>query len=392
MSAISTPARISTLVERLRSIAGLAGASSAPLYQRLITTTADLLCEQPEDKISEWLGQFTTTRSDLEVSLLFLAAMHREVLLGSPGTELLREYYPSAGGVKSASDKDLPEIFLEAVRKRMDYISDFIKTANVQTNETGRGVFWLLPASCTGWKDIHLVELGASAGLNLVADERRYSFVDNEKVELSIGKAKSPQFLIQSTSNIPTVLNEALLAIPNILSRRGCDMFPFCLDTDLDRTTMTSYVFADQVHRIERLKEGIAAYEGVQSVTPIAISTANLPDDLPSFLGAVTTATESAPVLIYNTCITGYLRGQGRELRLHIEAWAESRQMPVLWVQLESLRDDNEKQEVNTCAWTVDYWDENHDHKQWHLGWVHPHGFSVIWKEEELKSFIEYFR
>src|SRR5690606_1327638 len=66
----------------------------------------------------------------------------------------------------------------ETIFARRDSLAAFIRRANVQTNETGRGLVWLLPVACLGWPAVHLVELGASAGLNLVADQRAYRLVE----------------------------------------------------------------------------------------------------------------------------------------------------------------------------------------------------------------------
>jgi hypothetical protein len=45
----------------------------------------------------------------------------------------------------------------------------------IQTNETARGVLWLVPAALLQIEAAHLVELGASAGLNLLADHRGFT-------------------------------------------------------------------------------------------------------------------------------------------------------------------------------------------------------------------------
>ena len=65
-----------------------------------------------------------------------------------------------------------------AILARREPLAAFIRSANVQTNETGRGLAWLLPVACLGWPAVHLVELGASAGLNLVAERRGYRLMD----------------------------------------------------------------------------------------------------------------------------------------------------------------------------------------------------------------------
>jgi hypothetical protein len=119
---------------------------------------------------------------------------------------------------------------------------------------------------------------------------------------------------------------------------------------------------------------------------------ANLPDDLPSFLSSISSKTESAPVVVYNTCVTGYLRDHGKDLRLHVEAWAKGHSKPVLWAQLESENhDDSQRRDHYGWAWTVDYWDERKQHHHWQIGQAHLHGYWTEWMEEDLKSFIGHF-
>ncbi len=309
--------------------ASFAGNSKSFLYQRLFATVGDWIHDHPDDEVSKWLQTVRLSRSELETSVLLVAAMHREVLLQTPGTEKLREYYPSVGGEKPSTDADLPTIFLDAVREKIASrsFSDFMMKANVQTNETGRGIFWLLSAALSGWKQIHLVDLGASAGLNLLADQRKYALVDKNDTEWSIGKANSKQFTMICEPDVPPFLKNST---PEVLSRAGCDLFPFSLETDQDISTLMSYVFADQTDRMERLKEGIEAYKRIKDESPIVLQKTHLPDDLPIFLESLGPEKDNAPIIVYNTFMTTYLRDHGRDLKLHIDAWAKHSEQPVL--------------------------------------------------------------
>ena len=121
-----------------------------------------------------WILEAAAGRSSFDVPLLVLAGLHFQVLSRRPEARELTAYYPSVGGPAPATAPGLgPTLFatLDAFR---DELAAFIATRPVQTNEGARGLCWLLPATYTGWKSAHLVELGASAGLNLAADDRRY--------------------------------------------------------------------------------------------------------------------------------------------------------------------------------------------------------------------------
>jgi hypothetical protein len=82
---------------------------------------------------------------------------------------------------------------------RRDTLAEFIRVGKVQTNETGRGLCWVLPSMMTGWSAIHVVDLGAGAGLNLLADRRSFQLLDVETDDVSIllGRAATPQFTVQ---------------------------------------------------------------------------------------------------------------------------------------------------------------------------------------------------
>ncbi|MFQ5436798.1 MAG: DUF2332 family protein, partial [Anaerolineae bacterium] len=81
-----------------------------------------------------------------------------------------------------------------AIWARRAALAPFLQTATVQTNETGRGLAWLLPLLYTGWEGAHLVDLGASAGLNLAADGRHYQLVAGDKTVLTMGTGQPVQF------------------------------------------------------------------------------------------------------------------------------------------------------------------------------------------------------
>lgn len=366
-------------------------ASYSHLYQRLFATVLEWMETEPNAKVVQWLVEASSNRSPLETSLLLMAGIHREVLLDSPGTEELRAYYPSVGGTKPYTDNDLPRIFRHAVESKMDSITSTLQNDTVQTNETGRGYFWLFPTIVTRWSSIHLVDLGASAGLNLVADQRRFTSLNQSRNgSVSLGLAKSTQFFVECEPNVPR-LRETEPAIPDILTRHGCDLNPFPLKTERDRATLESFVWADQVERLHRLDEGIEAFRKIATEMPINVWPANLPDDLPVFLDSLPLK-EEAPVIIYNTYMSPYLRDEGKEIRVHISNWAEEGNHTVLWAQAEPARHGMEALHGDHwCAWTIDLWEPNKGHCHWHIAWVHPHGTRVKWIDPGLASFVSHF-
>ncbi len=389
------------LIEKFKRQAEFAKEYS-PLYYRLFSIVGDWLENQPHNPVVQWLLDVSQDRRPLEVTLLLMAGLHRDILLEEPNTEQLANLYPSVSPdwTEKAEKWDsaafsietqatnLPNILHRTISKREESLTEFIQSATVQTNETGRGIVWLLPTLLTNWKQIHLVDLGASAGLNLVADQRSFRVKNhNEKKEADLGLAKPVQFSVCSVNKCNLQLKKRPL--PDILSRTGCDINPFILKNYVDEATLSSFVWADQIPRLERLREGIRAFKDLDrsKTSPVTLYKANLPDELPKFLSRVPHK-ETAPIVMYNTFMTPYLENKGRAMKKMVSEWAKSVGQPVMWVQAEPLSKKPPKPEW--LGWTINYWHED-THEKWHIGWVQPHGTAVKWLPDQYQSFVEFF-
>lgn len=381
----------------------------SPLYAQLFATVAGWLAAGSPDPVVEWLLEAASGREAFDVTLLLAAALHREVLAGRPGVAGLARHYPTAGERGRAGEREeggkgegrptgtpspfppfspssFPDALRETILARRDSLAAFIQRANVQTNETGRGLAWLLPVACLGWPAVHLVELGASAGLNLVADQRAYRLVDaadpsRELLRLGDGP---PQFttLVRDAADIPPPA-----CCPTILSRTGGDMLPFHLRTADDELTLSSFVWADQPQRVRRLHEGIAALRRVESTAaPVRLRPLLLPDELPAFLADDTPVDDGAPLVIFNTVMTMYVADRGASMGSNIGEWAARRRGPVLWLQWEPPWGRSGPPEREWMAWTADYWPgAGGAPRHFPLAWVQPHGtaleFASGWPE-----------
>ena len=183
-------ARLAELTRRFRQQQQFSTGYS-PLYAALFGILARWLAQRPEDPVVRWLLQASADRPAFDVTNLLAAALHYEVLAGHTAVSDLAGYYPStaeaqpAGPLINAGDYEADiasDRFARALRQtilaRKPALTAFLQTKSVQTNETGRGIAWLLPVCLAGWNKIHLLDLGASAGLNLIAEQRSYQFVD----------------------------------------------------------------------------------------------------------------------------------------------------------------------------------------------------------------------
>jgi hypothetical protein len=142
-----------------------------------------------------------------------------------------------------------------------------------------------------------------------------------------------------------------------------------------------SFVWGDQVTRMKRLREGMAALKQVaNSNAPVLLRPVDLPIELGIVLDERGPPDDSQPVVLYNTYMTTYLQDKGDSLFRHIESWAVGQKRPVLWLQWEPARNNRQPPEFGWCAWTVDLW-HRQEHHYWQLGWVHPHGVEAEFTE-----------
>lgn len=174
------------------------------------------------------------------LALRLMGAVHRLVLAGA--APALAAQFPSAGG---EPDEPWP-VFLETVAAHAGELRELVDNP-VQTNETARctallGGF-LEVARLTGLP-LRLLEVGTSAGLNLRFDRYRY-----ELGERTWGAPGAEPLLRAALSGEPPL--EAELAVA---SRAGCDPRPVDPTTDDGLLTLSSYVWADQVARLDRLR------------------------------------------------------------------------------------------------------------------------------------------
>jgi hypothetical protein len=222
------------------------------------------------------------------------------------------------------------------------------------------------------------MDLGCSAGLNLVADRRHYRLQEENASHsgFSIGHGRPEQFILNWAGDF---VSPGRLLLPLVLSRTGCDIHPFHLGNEQDEQTLASFVWGDQVRRLEMLRQGVAALKEARSTgAPVKIVSANLPDDLPTLLARYSPPGSKGPVVIYNTYLTPYLDQKGSALGRFLEQYARSQAQPVLWMQWEPSHQGSAPPVLGWLGWSADLWINGQRH-HWLLGWVHPHGSAVQW-------------
>jgi hypothetical protein len=368
------------LLERFRQQEVFTEGYSA-LYRQLFRHIAEWLEHTPDDPLMVWLLDVAAVREPLDITLLLPAGVHRAVLAGLPDVAELASFYPTAGGTLSAGDPAFGPALYRAIDSQRSSLAPFMQGATVQTNETSRGLSWLWPLAQTAWPEVHLLELGASAGLNLLADGRSYRLTPHEPVPdatLTLGRASAVQFEVATDGDVPWAAMRS--HNPGALSRTGVDLAPFPLTTAADELTLASFVWGDQPVRLRRLREGIAARSAAAAIGDApTLHPVRLPDELAEFL-ITWEPRDEAPVVIFNTTVTMYLPDGREGLRAVIEPWARRQGRPVLWVQWEADQAAGEPPEWGWQAWTSELWPGFGGAPQaFHLAWVHPHAAGLEW-------------
>lgn len=190
-----------------------------------------------------------------------------------------------------------------------------LRTRRVQTNETKRSVVWRWPAAVVGCDErgrpVTLVDVGASAGLNLVADAVDIAWT--------------------STDGEPIPVARAL----DVRSRAAFDLRPLDVRKSGDRQWLEACIWPGETERIAHLRRAMDAFLYAAPPVEIAIATASaVPERLPGLSRSVG---DAGIVIVYQSMVAGYLAPSERSAyEAAMDRWLESaRPGGALWTSLE---------------------------------------------------------
>jgi hypothetical protein len=300
-----------TLARRIRFQAGACRYLGSPLYAELLDRAAEEVVAG--DAVYGVLCGHEDDPGPSALALRLMGAVHRLVLRGDAPE--LAAHYHSPGGRPG----DAWPHFVAVLRDHRGELRRLVENP-VQTNEPGRCVAllggFLEVARVTG-KPFRLLEVGASAGLNLRFDRYRYELGSE-----SWGPPDSPLLI---RSRLAGAGRPPLDAPLRVASRAGCDPRPVDPRTEEGRLTLTSYVWPDQPGRLERLRAALEIARDVDA--PVARARAadwieaRLAQPAP---GAVT--------VVFHSIVMQYLPDEERE---RFEAAVEAPSAGVAWLRME---------------------------------------------------------
>ena len=230
------------LAGQLRRQAQACAALGSPLYAGLLTHAAQ--DAEAGGVVAQVLTGYEGLPDSAALPLRLAGGVHRLVLEGRAPD--LAPHYPSVGGTADA-DAAWPA-FRQTVSEHRAELRDRL-AGPPQTNEVGRaaGLLGALLHLAARWPlPVRLVEVGASAGLNLRADRFRYDLGPRG----AYGPADSPvRFADPWHGSLPP-LDVAL----EVVERAGCDPAPIDPTTPDGQLTLLSFIWPDQVARVDRLR------------------------------------------------------------------------------------------------------------------------------------------
>jgi hypothetical protein len=224
-----------------------------------------------------------------------------------------------------------------------------------QTNEVGRAAVLtagLLVVADRFRLPVRLLELGASAGLNLNLDRYR-----NDLGGLETGDAASPLLLKPDWRGPPPP--DAELCIE---SRAGVDLHPVALPEGRER--LIAYLWPDQGERLARLEAAL----DLAAAAPPPVARGDAADWLEGRLGAKAGVTR---VVLHSVAFHYFPKDRQQRIAAYVEAVgaAADATSPLAWLRFEEVGDDG-RFSLRLRTWPGD---------ERLLAWTHPHGKSVKW-------------
>jgi len=189
-------------------------------------------------RVADWPGDPTADALALRTA----AGLHALVLTESD-TALVEAY-------RARETDSLPDALAAAVSVHAETLDGFLDHPP-QTNEVGRSAVlaggFVTVAADTGLP-LRLLEIGASAGLNLLWDRWRYRFGAE-----TWGSKDAPLTLAPDWTGDAPPLGPVIIA-----GRHGCDLKPIDLEDADARLRLRAYIWPDQPERLARLDAAIA--------------------------------------------------------------------------------------------------------------------------------------
>lgn len=306
-----------TIARRLRTQGKACGELGSPLY-------ADLLEQAARDVESGGATWAVLTGHEQDPGPSALALR----LLGAVNRIVLRGEAPELAGVYASASDDAWPAFERILIERAGELRREVDKG-VQTNEVGRAgalaPAFLFAARETGSRELRMLEVGASGGLNLRWDAFGY-----RHGERTWGDASSPVQLGDPYEDGTPPLDVEV----TVVARAGCDPNPVDVTTDEGARTLLSFVWPDQHRRGDDLRAAIDVARRV----PASVERS---EAAPWVTRQLSTPAPGGLTIVYHSVVMQYLTEEGRAAFVAAVEEAGTRatpDAPLAWVRFEPTR------------------------------------------------------
>lgn len=328
-------------------------ANSAPITARVVAAIAAML-PNPESefarKIAHWPGHPLADALPLRAA----AGYHALHIAGSAAD--LAPLYAGAADIDDGA-------IIKSVTQRFDAALLPWLDGPPQTNEAGRSsnfmaaMLWLIEQGCPPCFDV--MEIGSSAGINLMMDRYHYDLGGVE-----VGPENSVMQFQPEWRGPPPPRHQ-----PSFAAISGCDIAPIDLRDPQQAARLQAYIWPDHPVRFARLQAAMAA---AQIQPPQLIHS-----DAASFVERQLRRPQTAGTtrVLIHSIVWQYLPdAQQQRIRAAMDAAgsAASADRPLAWISLEANRT------LLNHELTVRHWPAAPEPRQ--LATAHSHGGWIAWQ------------
>jgi hypothetical protein len=269
--------------------------------------------------------------------LLLLASVH--FLLLSGAGHPLADFYDTVRLVRGqlagpAPPGDVAAAFTDFCAGHRAELERLIATRTTQTNEVGRCTA-LLPAlghvaAQYGWNEpLSILDLGTSAGLNLLFDDYGYTYRPAEggavRTAGTPGAAVALECAVRGdAADLPE------LRLPAVATRVGLDLAPVDAFSDDEARWLLACLWPDNLPRFARLRAAVANLRS--SAHPPRLERGDILTELP---GVVATMPGDGPLVVFHSWVAAYLT-EDEQRALATGVAALDGQRPVHYLYAES--------------------------------------------------------
>jgi hypothetical protein len=326
----------------------------APLYHRL----ASGIAADPE-----LAGLLLSAPPMQRQPVLLLACVHDLLLAGRPDHGLAR-FYPDLTPTPDEGDP-LPA-FRAFVAAHADELAELLVTHTTQTNEVGRCAL-LLPAFGIVAREVgplaH-VDVGASAGLNLLLDHYEYVYEPG-------GHVGGPSSVVMRCATEGRVKVPSV--VPPVAERVGLDRSPIDVHDQAATRWLVACTWPDQTDRIQRLQAAIE----IARATGVVVR----PGDAVTDTAALVLGAAAYPV-VTTTWVLNYLSALERDAFVDaLDACGRRRDLSWVFAESPALVPGlpTVDPRSSTTALVLVRWRKGRRSAR-HLAQCHPHGYWLHWR------------